>query len=165
MARPLLSVALALVSISASACMAMPDAAELQRRASEGPTLSGPEATEALRSYADMVNDALRGAGVESLAEVTDPQCPCAGLVDMIRRGTAGGGGFVDATFSAEDLEVRSAGGSTAVVRARVSISAYQVRNADGVLVDRQPAVSYRADYALRTDGDQWRVVDVAAVD
>lgn len=162
MARPLLSVAVALVAVSASACVSTPEAAELQRHAAQGPTLSAAEATEALQSYVEMVNEGLRGEGVEDLAEVTDPQCSCSGLVGMIRRGTAGGGEFVDATFTAEDLEVRSAEGSTAVVRARISVSAYQVRNPDGVLVDREPATSYRADYTLRTDGEQWRVVEVA---
>lgn len=161
MPRRLLSCAVALVACSASACVSTPSAADLQRGAARGPELTQPAATEALFSYVDMINAGLRGEGVDELADATDPQCSCYALVEMIEDGTDLGGGFVDAGFTATDVTVRSTDGGTAVVRAHVDVSAYQVRSPDGLLLEKKPADSFVADYTLRTDGEQWRVVEV----
>lgn len=161
MPRRLLSCAVALVACSASACVSTPSAADLQRGAATGPRLSEADAAEALFSYVEMVNTGLRGEGVEELAEATDPQCGCYALVHLIEDRTDAGGSFVDAAFTAGDVTVRSTDGSTAVVRARIDVTAYQVRSPDGLVVERTPADSYVADYTLRTDGEQWQVVKV----
>lgn len=162
--RPRTATVVALAAMSAAACVPTPDAADLQRGAAEGPTLSGEQAVDAVGSYVEMINEGLRGGGVEELAEVTDQRCSCYALVDMIEEGTTGGGELVGAEFSADDLSVRSAEGARAVVRARIGITAYRVRSADGVVVDRVPSESYVADYTVHTDGDRWRVVEVAPV-
>lgn len=164
MPRRLLSCAVALVACSASACVSTPSAADLQRGAAQGPQLSESAATTALFSYVDMINAGLRGEGVEELADATDPGCSCYALVELIEEGTDLGGGFVDAEFSASDVTVRSTDGGAAVVRARVDVTAYQVRSPDGLLLEKTPADSYVADYTLRTDGEEWRVVKVKPV-
>ncbi|HET7325784.1 MAG TPA: hypothetical protein VFJ14_00715 [Nocardioidaceae bacterium] len=144
--------------------MSTPSAADLQRDAAAQPELTERAAARALVSYVDLVNAGLRGEGVAELADATDPQCSCYALVELIEEGTDAGGEFVDAEFTASDVTVRSTDGATAVVRAHVDVSAYQVKSPDGLILDSTPADSYVADYTLRTDGEQATVVAVEPV-
>jgi len=164
MPRRLLSSAVALVALSTGACVSTPDAVELQQEAERGPRLSESEARDALLSYVEMINAGLRGEGVEELAEVTSPGCSCRALVELVREGTAGGGAFERARFSADEVTVRSTGPGGAVVRARIEVTAYRVRSPDGLIVERVPADAYRADYTLRAQRDGWQVVQVTPV-
>jgi hypothetical protein len=153
-----------LLAMAASGCVSTPDAADLVGGTGATPDLSESDAADALVGYVDLINAALRGESLPALADATDPSCRCYTLVRMIEEGTSGGGAFLDAEFTARDVTVRSAEGPTAVVRAHVSVSAYEVRSPDGVVVETVPAEEYVADYTLRSDGENWRVVDVVRV-
>jgi hypothetical protein len=165
MSRARVCAAAVVLAMAASGCVSTPDAADLVREGGATPDLSESDAADALVGYVDLINAALRGESLPALADATDPTCPCSSLVRMIEEGTSGGGAFLDAEFTARDVTVRSVDGPTAIVRARISVSAYDVRTPDGVVVETKPAEEYVADYTLRSDGENWRVMDVVRVE
>lgn len=165
MSRVTACAAAILLAIAPAGCVSTPDAADLVGEAGATPDLSESDAAGALVGYVELINAALRGEALPALADATDPSCRCYTLVRMIEEGTSGGGAFLDAEFTAENVTVRSAKGSTAVVRARISVSAYEVRSPDGVVVETKAAEEYVADYTLNSDGENWRVTDVERVD
>ena len=138
------------VALLAAGCTATPSATELvaAQRATGG-RVSEAEAAGAFLEYIGVVNAALRSDDVGALARMTASQCRCADLVALLDQRFDDGAEFVGAAFDAGD------------VRARVSVSAYEVHSADGLVIDSRPADEYVATYTVRSNGDSWRVVDV----
>jgi hypothetical protein len=146
-------------------CSATPSASELvsAQTAASG-KVSEAEAAGALLEYIRVLNTALRSGDPRALARMTAPHCPCEDLVAHIDDRYADGARLVGASFDAGELTVVHRKGAEADVRARVSVSEYDVHNGDGLVVATQPAREYVATYTVRRDGDTWRVVDVQPV-
>jgi hypothetical protein len=150
------------VGLLATGCTATPSATELvaAQNATDG-RVSEAAAAGAFLEYIRVVNAALRSGDVEALAEMTASRCPCTDLVAVIDERYADGARLVGASFDAGELTVLARRGGQAEVRARVSVTPYEVHNADGLVVDTQPAQEYVATYTVHAGGDSWRVVDV----
>ena len=150
------------VALLAAGCTATPSATELvaAQRATGG-RVSEAEAAGAFLEYIGVVNAALRSDDVGALARMTASQCRCADLVALLDQRFDDGAEFVGAAFDAGDVTVLHRHGDQADVRARVSVSAYEVHSADGLVIDSRPADEYVATYTVRSNGDSWRVVDV----
>lgn len=157
-----LSSALAPLVLVVGGCSATPDAADLvAEQRTTGPPVSESEAAAAMLDYIDTVNEALRSGDTGELVRMTGAQCPCRDLVGLIHERFAGGAGLVGASFDAGAVTVLERQGQQADVRVRVSVSKYDVRNRDGLVVGSRPAQEYVATYTLRREDEQWRVVDV----
>lgn len=161
--RPaLLLSTVAVVATTAVGCAGTPDAADLvSDQAASGPRVSEAAAAAALRDYFGAVNEALDSGDIEDLAAMTGPQCPCRDLVGLLADRFDDDGELVGASFDATDVTVLARENRQAQVRARVSVSEYVVRNADGLRLDRQRPQQYVATYTVRLRDDAWRVVDV----
>ncbi|MDP9444718.1 MAG: hypothetical protein M3P83_10410 [Actinomycetota bacterium] len=156
--------ALALVpvlGVSTSACLATPSAEDLVATGTIRTTIRDEDALAALRNYVAAVNTALARRGLEDLQTMTDPRCPCVALIEHIRERLADGGALEGARFRAGDLSVVEVASPLARVQARIAVSGYDVRSADGLVVRREPAREFTAVYTLRRVGDDWTVLDV----
>lgn len=153
---------LTLVVLVAGGCVATPDAADLvDNQTDAGPLVSKSEAAGALMDYMSVANDALDSGDTVELDAMTGATCPCRELVGYIHGNTYEGGRLIDASMTASDVTVVERTGRKADVSARVSVSAYAVRTADGLVVGRQPEREFLATYTVQTDGGDWQVVDV----
>lgn len=141
---------------------ATPDAADLvAEQAPSGPKVSEAEAAAALLDYIGTVNGALRSGDTDALAAMTGPRCPCRELVALIDDRFVDGAELVGASFDAGRVTVLDRRASSADVRAKVSVSGYDVRNRDGLRVGSRPPQDYVAVYTVQQQDDGWRVVDV----
>ncbi|MGH3367870.1 MAG: hypothetical protein ACRDOY_11770, partial [Nocardioidaceae bacterium] len=150
------------VVLVAGGCVGTPDAADLvDNQTDAGVLVSKPEAAGALQDYMSVVNDALDSGDIGELDAMTGEDCPCRELVGYIHGNTYEGGQLIDASMTADEVTVVGRTGREADVSARVSVSAYAVRTADGLVVGRQPEREFAATYTVRTDGSDWQVIDV----
>ncbi|MPZ61606.1 MAG: hypothetical protein GEU93_09980 [Propionibacteriales bacterium] len=152
-----------LLTVSVGGCAAMPSAVDLVEANAQQSVVTAADARRAMAQYVQAVNRALRRGNVDDLLEVTAARCPCAQLVGFVRNSFDEGGELAGARFRVRDvtvLDVRE-GRSEADVRAVVSISQYDVRTSDGIVVSTEPATRYTATYTLREAGGQWQAIDV----
>jgi hypothetical protein len=152
----------AVLVVATSGCATTPDAADLvSEQATTGEPVSEAEAAAALLDYFGAVNEALDGGDTGELAALTGPECPCRDLVGLIHSRYAEGGELVGASFDAEAVTVLGRQARRAQVRARVMVSRYNIRNADGLMLETRPAQQYVATYTVELGEENWRVVDV----
>jgi hypothetical protein len=151
---------LVLAALATGGCAGGPDAADLVSHEA-GARVSEADAAAALLDYVGVVNAALGSGETDDLAAMTAPSCPCRDLVGLIDAGFADGGALVGAAFDVGDVTVLGVRARRARVRARVSVSRYDVRNRDGLMLATRPAQEFVATYTLRLRADAWRVVDV----
>jgi hypothetical protein len=152
----------ALIVVATSGCATTPDAADLvSEQATTGEPVSEAEAAAALLDYFGAVNQALDSGDTDELAALTGPACPCRDLVGLIHSRYAEGGELVGASFDAEAVTVLGRQARRAQVRARVMVSRYNIRNADGLMLETRPAQQYVATYTVELGEENWRVVDV----
>ncbi|MDQ4008885.1 MAG: hypothetical protein M3211_12385 [Actinomycetota bacterium] len=152
-----------LLLVTTSGCFSTPDAADLvAEHERSGGRVREADAVAALVDYVGVVNQALRTGDTEALATMTAAGCPCRELVAFIDDSYADDAELIGAFFDVGELSVQGLSGRRARVRAGVSVSAYDVRNRDGLVVGSEPAQRYVAVYTLRRrDDGAWRVVDV----
>jgi hypothetical protein len=152
----------AVLVVATSGCATTPDAADLvSEQATTGEPVSEAEAAAALLDYFGAVNEALGSGDTDELAALTGPECPCRDLVGLIHSRYAEGGELVGASFDAEAVTVLDRQAGRAQVRARVMVSRYNIRNADGLMLETRPAQQYVATYTVELGEENWRVVDV----
>jgi hypothetical protein len=152
----------ALLVVATSGCATTPDAADLvSEQATTGEPVSEAEAAAALLDYFGAVNEALDSGDTDELAALTGPECPCRDLVGLIHSRYAEGGELVGASFDAKAVTVLGRQARRAQVRARVMVSRYNIRNADGLMLEARPARQYVATYTVELGEENWRVVDV----
>jgi len=156
---------LTLVAVATSGCATTPDAADLvSEQATTGEPVSEAEAAAALLDYFGAVNTSLETGDTDELAALTAPECPCRDLVGLIHNRYAEGGELVGASFDAEAVTVLGRQAQRAQVRARVSVARYNIRNADGLMLETRPAQQYVATYTVELGEENWRVVDVRQI-
>jgi hypothetical protein len=155
----------ALLVVVTSGCATTPDAADLvSEQATTGEPVSEAEAAAALLDYFGAVNEALKTGDTDQLAALTGPDCPCRDLVGLIHSRYAEGGELVGASFDAEAVTVLGRQARRAQVRARVMVSRYNIRNADGLMLETRPERQYVATYTVELGEENWRVVDVRLI-
>jgi hypothetical protein len=155
----------ALLVVVTSGCATTPDAADLvSEQATTGEPVSEAEAAAALLDYFGAVNEALETGDTDQLAALTGPDCPCRDLVGLIHSRYAEGGELVGASFDAEAVTVLGRQARRARVRARVMVSRYNIRNADGLMLETRPEQQYVATYTVELGEENWRVVDVRLI-
>jgi hypothetical protein len=126
-----------------------------------GPVVTESEAIDGLKDYLAAAGDAATSGDLTQLRDRTDPFCPCQSLVDYLDSAFTIGHHFDGVVYEASDLKVVGTGRGTALLRAQVQVSAYEVKNATGAVIDQQPAQSYEASYSLQRQGGVLVVVDV----
>jgi len=155
----------AVLVVVTSGCATTPDAADLvSEQATTGEPVSEAEAAAALLDYFGAVNQALDSGDTDELAALTGPECPCRDLVGLIHSRYAEGGELVGASFDAEGVTVLGRQARRAQVRARVMVSRYNIRNADGLMLEARPEQQYVATYTVELGEENWRVVDVRLI-
>ncbi|MGH3318104.1 MAG: hypothetical protein ACRDO0_18330 [Nocardioidaceae bacterium] len=155
----------AVLVVVTGGCATTPDAADLvSEQATTGEPVSEAEAAAALLDYFGAVNKALQSGDTDELAALTGPECPCRDLVGLIHSRYAEGGELVGASFDAEAVTVLGRQARRAQVRARVMVSRYNIRNADGLMLETRPARQYVAAYTVELGEENWRVVDVRLI-
>jgi hypothetical protein len=126
-----------------------------------GPVVTESEAVDGLKDYLAAAGDAATSGDLTQLRDRTDPFCPCQDLVDYLDAAFKAGHRFDGVVYEASDLTVLGTGRGTAQLLAQVQVSAYQIKNATGEVIDEQPAETYEAAYSLQRQGGVLVVVDV----
>jgi hypothetical protein len=126
-----------------------------------GPVVTETEAADGLKDYLAAAGDAATSGDLTQLRDRTDPFCPCQALIDYLDMAFKADHHFDGVVYEASDLTVLGTGRGTALLRAQVQVSAYEVKNATGAVIDQQPAQSYEAAYSLQRQGGVMVVVDV----
>jgi hypothetical protein len=127
-----------------------------------GPVVTETEAADGLKDYLAAAGDAATSGDLTQLRDRTDPFCPCQALVDYLDTAFEEGHHFDGVVYEASDLTVVGTGRGTALLRAQVNVSAYEVTNATGGVIHEQPAQTYDAAYSMQRQGGVLVVVDVS---
>jgi len=126
-----------------------------------GPVVTETDAINGFKDYLAAAGDSATSGDLTQLRDRTDPFCQCQALVDYLDAEFKAGHGFDGVVYEASDLTVVGTGRGTALVRARVQVSAYEVTNATGTVIDEQPAQTFDATYSLQRQGGLLVVADV----
>jgi hypothetical protein len=126
-----------------------------------GPVVTETEAINGFKDYLAAAGDAATSGDLTQLRDRTDPFCPCQALVDYLDTAFEEGHHFDGVVYEATDLTVLGTGRGTALLRAQVQVSAYEVKNTTGAVIDEQPAESYEAAYSMQRQGGVLVVADV----
>ena len=126
-----------------------------------GPVVTETDAVNGFKDYLAAAGDSATSGDLTQLRDRTDPFCPCQALVDYLDAAFKAGHRFEGVVYEAPDVTVVGTGRGTALVRARVQVSAYEVMNATGTVIDEQPAQTFDAAYSLQRQGGVLVVVDV----
>jgi hypothetical protein len=126
-----------------------------------GPVVTETDAINGFKDYLAAAGDSATSGDLTQLRDRTDPFCPCQALVDYLDAAFKAGHRFDGVVYEASDLNVIGTGRGTALLQARVQVSAYEVTNATGAVIEEQPAQTYDAAYSMQRQGGVLVVVDV----
>jgi hypothetical protein len=112
----------------------------------------------AVRAYIAGANQAFESGDVAAMLTVTEPNCPCRGLVRSIRRVYRSGGKYEGTRYNLVSIKIHDVFGESASAEVRAKVPPYRVIRANGAVSEDSSGGQLHTDFALIRREGTWRL-------